>query len=233
MPSETNAALLFDLDGTLVDSLDELDLCINLALSQYHLPHIEKSDVARFIGKGTSIMVQRTLSHLIAESQCDQYFKPVLIAYNDNLSRYAGAKTICLPGVPEALDRLSQHYPLALVTNKPRAVTLPLLKKLGLENYFQVIVAGDDTVHPKPAPDMLWLAANKLHVEASACIMIGDSMNDQQAAMRAGMNACLLNTGYNEGINLHEWAEQFAPNCPIYDNIEQLSQNLLSFGSTL
>ena len=233
MPCETKTALLFDLDGTLVDSLDELDLCINLALRKHSLPHIEKVDVARFIGKGTGVMVQRTLTHLLGKQQSGQYMAAVLQAYNDYLTQYAGTQTRLLPGVLPSLERLSQHYPMALVTNKPRAVTEPLLKRLHLQPFFKSIVAGDDTPHPKPAPDMLWLAANELNAKYDSCVMVGDSMNDQQAACNAGMQACLLNTGYNEGMNLRVWAQEFAPNCPIYDNIEQLTQDLLACGSSL
>jgi phosphoglycolate phosphatase len=88
------------------------------------------------------------------------------------------------------------------VTNKPREFTVPLLERLGMTKAFTVVVAGDDVAHPKPHPALLLAACERLGVLPGEALMIGDSLNDAQAAQAAGMKAVLVETGYNEGESL-------------------------------
>jgi phosphoglycolate phosphatase len=109
---------------------------------------------------------------------------------------------------------------LALVTNKPRINTLRLIQQLDLDRFFSVIVAGDDTPNPKPAPDILMVAMTQLGLAPQECIMIGDSMNDALAAQNANTACVLLETGYNEGIGIAEWAQIHAPKAKVFATLK-------------
>ena len=216
-------ALLFDLDGTLIDSLDDLVSAINLTMVQNQLPPLCREAVSRFIGKGSRILVEKALREILGNLPSTEILDSIHQQYLQNMLETQGHYTRCFEGVHSVLGTLKKGgYLLALATNKPRVNTLRLLEQLELGDFFSVIVAGDDTPNPKPAPDILIQAMQSLGVTPDTSIMIGDSMNDALAAKSAHTACILLETGYNEGINIKDWAKIHAPESLVFANIKDI-----------
>jgi phosphoglycolate phosphatase len=116
-----------------------------------------------------------------------------------------GRHTTIYPGVKEGLDKLkSLGLPLAVVTNKSGRFTLPLLESIGLAPYFRTVVSGDTLARKKPHPDPLLHACAALEIAPGDMLMIGDSLNDTQAARAAGCPVFCVTYGYNEGHDVHD-----------------------------
>ncbi|ESP94829.1 HAD family hydrolase [Pseudoalteromonas luteoviolacea] len=215
--------ILFDLDGTLVNSIQDMHLALNLALSDVAFPVVSQMQVQQWVGNGIDKLVQRGLS-------CDSEINPDLSAtlvkqaterFKSHYQELVGEYAELYPGVELGLYELGS-VPKALVTNKDRVFTLQLLQKLNITKHFDVIVCGDDG-NKKPDPQLLEKACEQLGVSASQAIMIGDSKSDILAAHSADMPVIALNYGYNQGEALSQFnpqylCEQFSDIIPILTN---------------
>ena len=219
-------AILFDLDGTLIDALPDLVEGVNALMRRYELAELSREQVSEFIGKGARHLIERSfaargtiLGAIELDAMVEEYVAVMLT--ND------GAHTRVFDGVSEAIDCLKAHgIRVALVTNKVRAMTERVIERLGCAHWFDTVVCGDDTSCPKPAPDMLWLACRNLGVAASESVMVGDSRNDALAARAAGMEVYLVSTGYNEGEPIDRWAQAEGFSAP-FDSICSVVTELL------
>ncbi|MCI5850186.1 MAG: HAD-IA family hydrolase [Sutterellaceae bacterium] len=202
--------LLFDLDGTLVDSLPDLHYAVCGVLSDWGLPAMSMEEVGRYVGKGVihlAEMVLKARKPEADEATRDRFVK----GYVDALAASGSKRTRAIPGVAEALSLFSgAGLPLAVVTNKAGVLVDAVLQDTGLSGYFsrELCFSADDVEHPKPAPDMLFLAARRMGIDPADCLMFGDSRNDAEAASRAGMPVMLLETGYNEGDPIADWGRK-------------------------
>lgn len=174
--------VVFDLDGTLIDSLPDVTEAANALLADEGLDSIPQSTVAGFVGLGEQVFLDR----LIAASGLDP------VDYERLMERFiihykvATRNTRLFPGVRDALDRLrSDGVPLALCTNKPDAPLRSTLEAGGLVGVFDVVVAGDTLPSRKPDPAPLWYIMEKLSAET--CVYVGDSEVDAETASRAGV----------------------------------------------
>ncbi len=191
------AAVIYDLDGTLVDSAGEIAAALNAALAEQGFPPLPLHVVPSMVGPGLPVPVERALARHGAAS----------IDHDDAVARFerhyaaiVGTEARLFDGVREGLERLrADRIPMAVVTNKPRAFTLKLLERLGIAQFFVAIVAGDDGVRAKPAGDMLVAACRAMRVEPAQALMVGDSDNDVRAARAAGCPVWCVPYGYNEG----------------------------------
>lgn len=201
-------AVLFDLDGTLVDSLPELYDGVRRALLEIGQPVPSQDAVRDMIGRGVSVLAERVRQHLhLTDNDVTQ--ETLLSLFVKYWALSDGRQTTFFPGVLEAMTTLkSQGISVGLVTNKWRELTLEFLAQRGLQTFFDVIIAGDDCPRNKPAPDMLLKAMETLHVLPVETVMVGDSRNDALAARSAGVVAALVETGYNEGVPISEWARE-------------------------
>ncbi len=221
-------ALLFDLDGTLLDSVDDLTVAINNTLASHSLPSISREDVTVFIGKGARVLVERALTKVCPKIPEQTDIEEIYAQYLKEMQRAEGTRTKQLPGVPEALRELKDHgYKMAIVTNKPAAIARRLAAQFNLICYFDTIVGAGDLPAVKPDPIMLIEAAHRMGMSIRDCAMIGDSMNDSLAAKNAGIPAFLLKTGYNEGVGIDLWAQEHAPNDLVFGSMTELSRFLL------
>ncbi len=199
LPSPAKA-VLFDLDGTLVDANPDLAAAVRAMLAELGEPTRSDAEVGRFVGKGIGVLVERALNdgrrpHDAAECAA------ALVVFRRHYAILNGAQSVVYPGVVETLRTLNKRgLPCALVTNKAAEFTLPLLKMLGLAEYFQCVVSGDTLPQSKPAPEPLWHACAQFGVAPEEALMIGDSANDALAARRAGVPVLLLTGGYSEGV---------------------------------
>ncbi|MFO1349234.1 MAG: phosphoglycolate phosphatase [Gammaproteobacteria bacterium] len=195
-------AILFDLDGTLVDSAPDLAVAVNAMLAALGLPARSEADVRRWVGNGAEVLIRRALS-----GSMDGAASAGLVAAAQPLFQAAYGDKLCVhsrvyPGVVESLEALTRlRLPLACVTNKPSAFTLPLLRTLGIADYFQCVIGGDEAPK-KPAPDALLIAARRLGVDIGWTLMVGDSANDVRAARNAGCPVVCVPYGYNHGLDI-------------------------------
>ena len=184
--------LVFDLDGTLVDSQRDLADAVNATRAWMGLEPLPPVTVAQYVGNGAPVLVQRALPDAGKEdwSRGLDYF---LQYYRDHMLD----STVLYPGVREALDQLhAERIPLAVLTNKPIRFTLQMLEGLGIDLHFFRVYGGNSFPEKKPDPAGL----NALVVESGAdrarTIMVGDSAVDVDTARNAGVQACGVRWGF-------------------------------------
>ncbi|GAB2896870.1 phosphoglycolate phosphatase [Uliginosibacterium flavum] len=193
-------AVFFDLDGTLVDSVPDLAEAARRMLAELGEAPRTDAEVASFVGKGIPVLVERLLTvgrGPVPEDRLAQGLASFLKHYDDT----NGLLTTAYPGVLEALPLLlARGLKMGVVTNKAEAFVAPLLEKLGLLAFMDVIVGGDTLAQKKPDPEPLWHACTQVGVAREAALMVGDSGNDALCARRAGLPVLLMTYGYNEGV---------------------------------
>ncbi|WP_322997783.1 phosphoglycolate phosphatase [Castellaniella sp.] len=193
------AGILFDLDGTLVHTIPDLADAANAMRQDMGLVPLPESLIATFVGKGVEQLVIRTLSHDGQAPSVDQVMRG-LARFQDHYRALNGRNSRLFPGVVAGLEAFrSQGARLAVVTNKGSDFTAPLLRHMGLEAYFDVIVCGDTCERKKPDPMPLFHACDLLDIRPAQALFIGDSINDALAAQAAGIRVLALPYGYNEG----------------------------------
>jgi phosphoglycolate phosphatase len=199
------AMVLIDVDGTLVDSVPDLAYCVDEMMKRLDMPVHGEAKVRNWVGNGVERLVRRALiGQLDGEPDEALYERayPVFIElYRDNTS-----KRSCLyPGVKEGLDYLkSEGYQMGSVTNKAAQFTEPLLKDLGVYDYFSIVISGDTLPQKKPDPAPLLHAAKFFNVRPEQALMIGDSISDVKAARAAGFRIVCMTYGYNHGVDIRD-----------------------------
>ena len=193
-------AVLIDLDGTLLDTIHDLAEAANqmrMALGMGTLP-VER--IKSFVGKGIVNLVKRTLTNSQEIDPEPALLERASAEYERQYMAVLTRDVLHFPGVEEGV-RLMQEagFYLACVTNKAERFTLPLLAASGLRPAFDLVVSGDTTVKKKPDPEPLLYAAEKFGVTPQEMVLIGDSVNDFQAARAAGCHVFIVPYGYNEG----------------------------------
>lgn len=200
-------AVLIDLDGTLMDTAPDLAAAANAMRAEFGLDPLPVERIAAFVGKGAEVLVHRALTDDMAGRAAEEDFALGRRAFYAHYHRINGDAAIVFPRVTDAL-RLMRESGLRLgcVTNKPREFTIPLLARVKLDDYFEVVVAGDDVKEKKPHPALLLAACERLGLPPREVLMMGDSVNDALAAQAAGCPVILVETGYNEGDSVHSLA---------------------------
>ena len=220
MKFTNKTVLLFDLDGTLVDSAPDLAMSGNLMLSELKHPTYSEQCFRDWIGNGASVMVQRALSgsKTISPTLNPDLLESALALFLQIYQTNACVKTCLYPGVSDTLNTLkAQGYRLVIVTNKPLTFIDPILDGLGINGLFELIIGGDSLPKRKPDPLPLLHVCQQLNVDVQQCLMIGDSKNDILAAKAADMDSIGLTYGYNYGedISLQQ------PEC-VLSNFEEI-----------
>lgn len=194
------SAVAIDLDGTMLDTIEDLCNAVNHTLAALHLPKLELDLVRTFVGKGISNLVERSLRAALGAEPDKKLVAQAMPVYEANYARVNGDTATIYPGVHEGLEALIRAgLRLACVTNKSARFTAPLLERVGFARYFPVVVCGDTLPQKKPDPMPLTHAARCLGVSPAQMLMIGDSINDAQAARAAGCPVFCVTYGYNEG----------------------------------
>ncbi|MDO9598143.1 MAG: phosphoglycolate phosphatase [Azoarcus sp.] len=191
-------AVLFDLDGTLLDTIGDLAAGANLMLTELGRPPRTLDEVHSFVGKGIPNLVRRCMTENTQATEAE--IEAAIGVFRRHYAEVNGQTTRIYPGVIDTLEAMRElGLQLAVVTNKAEAFTLPLLDRMGLAGYFGAVVSGDTLDVKKPDPMVLHLACTLLGVNATEALMIGDSENDARAARDAGMPVLLVTYGYSEG----------------------------------
>lgn len=198
-------AVLFDLDGTLLDTAPDLAAAANAMLAERGLVPLPLATVRNFIGQGIGPLVWRCLNAAAAAAPEDGPFDGALECFGAHYEHLNGGAARPFPGVVEGLERMRQAgLRLACVTNKAMRFTQPLLEKTDLARFFDTIVTGDEVGRRKPHPEPFLQACRRLGVAPSETVVIGDSTNDAQGARAAGCKVLLVPYGYREGRELRE-----------------------------
>lgn len=206
-------AVLFDLDGTLIDSVPDLAAAVDVMLQSIGKPPAGEVKVNRWVGNGAAALVKRALfdddfgdelhqQSFENEANDAAYLHAYAIfeqAYEQRLTQATGI----YPGVESVLSRLqSANIKMALITNKPRRFTLPLLNALKLDRYFSCVLCGDDLAQKKPHPLPVETALKELKINAVNAVMVGDSISDVKSARLAGVKSVAVTYGYNHGMSI-------------------------------
>ncbi len=192
--------VMFDLDGTLMDSVPDLAAAVDKMLM---LLGREPSGIERvrdWVGNGSRVLVRRALAgQLDHDGVSDELADEALALF---MQAYAGGHelTAVYPGVRECLDWLREReVKLAIITNKPAQFIEPLLEEKGLAGYFDWLVGGDTLPQQKPDPAALFWVMDKAGVAPGESLFVGDSRNDVRAAKAATVRCAALTYGYNHG----------------------------------
>lgn len=196
-------AVMFDLDGTLIDTAPEIAFAVNSMLADMGKSTLSADQIRTYIGEGAQMLIRRAISG--GEPQFDDalferaqalFFKH----YADNV-----ANSRVFPGVVDGLQMLKDKgLRLACVTNKPERFTRPVLKANGLDQFFELVVSGDTLSGKKPDPIQLLHICAEFKVLEAQAMLVGDSMIDIRAAHAAGCYIVTVPYGYNQGRPIDE-----------------------------
>ena len=193
--------VMFDLDGTLVDSAGDIAVALNRALADLGLAQVSETQVRLWVGRGAPRLVHCALEHLGQAAEDGEHLHAHLLErfmarYRENVS----SRSALYPGVAELLAACCQAgVRLACVTNKPFEPARTLLDDLGILAPFDLVLGGDSLPHKKPHPGALLHCLRHFEVRAGEALMVGDSRNDVEAAQAAGVRVVALPWGYNHG----------------------------------
>jgi phosphoglycolate phosphatase len=197
-------AVLFDLDGTLLDTAADIGVALNRALAEHRLPELALGAVRTLIGGGVPALIERVVARLGAQAAAAD--TGALLArftfHYERILQLGPIQTRAYPGAAEGLAQLrALGLELAVVTNKPRQAAVELLTRFGLAREIQAVVGGDSVEHRKPHAQGLLLACAQLRVPPHEALMVGDSLTDVLAARTAGLAVVCVPHGYNEGAD--------------------------------
>jgi phosphoglycolate phosphatase len=188
------SVLVFDLDGTLVDSRRDIAESANELLASLDAPPLDPDEVVRMVGEGARVLVSRVLAAVGAREDLEAAFAQFSAIYDRRLADH----TRPYPGVVEGLERLAGRFTLAVLTNKPQHHTDRLLDALDLRRYF-VQALGGDTVHGrKPDPAGLTSLVTAAGAVPEAALLLGDSWVDAETARRGGTRFCFADYGFGD-----------------------------------
>jgi len=200
--------LIFDFDGTLIDSVPDLADATNAMLTTLGKETYPIETIRNWIGNGSRLLVERALvgkvevlENELTQEEADHAEQIFFEAYK-NLS---GSKTVAYPDVDSGLKKLKEAgYTLALVTNKPIRFVPKILQSFGWQDLFSKVLGGDSLSTKKPDPAPLLHVCDALNVSPEQAVMIGDSRNDILAGQNANMDTIGLSYGYNYGQDIRE-----------------------------
>ena len=198
-------AVLFDMDGTLLDTIDDLTDALNQAVAEFQFPPYDRQQVMRFIGSGSMQLIQRALPGVTD----GEVLRRVLAAFKERYNELQDAKTRPFPGILPMLTALDEAgLKLAIISNKSD----PNVKQLAKDHFgslLHIAVGSRDSVPIKPAPDMPMSAIRLLNVEPERTLYIGDSDVDYHTAQNTGMDCILVRWGYGNPEILDTLSPQF------------------------
>lgn len=210
--------LIFDLDGTLIDSKEDLAHAVNAARCHMGLPPIENERVYSYVGNGAPVLMRRAMGPEATEAEVQTALEFFMAYYKDHMLD----RTTLYPGVREALDSLNAGgMPMSVLTNKPVRFSQLLVEGLGLGGHFFRVYGGNSFEQKKPDPAGVYKLLEEASVAANRAMMVGDSDVDIRTARNAGILACGVTYGFQP-----ETLEAEPPDI-LVDDLRQLTGMLL------
>ena len=198
--------IIFDLDGTLINSIPDLTIAINKTLSHYKLPPLTIEQVTPFIGNGAKKLVHRSLKKKKNKKVSTDFLNEALDFFITCYQTNVGEETYLYGGVFETLKYLDEKgYKLVICTNKPFLFIEPIIDKLEIKSFFKMWIGEASLPQKKPQGTPLLYLAEQMNSSTEKCIMVGDSKNDILAAQNAGMQSIGLTYGYNYNENIADY----------------------------
>ncbi len=195
--------VLIDVDGTLVDSVPDLALCVDEMMKQLDMPVHGEDKVREWVGNGVERLTRRALVGQLDGEPDESLFEKSYPIFLELYAQNTSKRSVLFPGVKEGLAYLkAANYHLGCVTNKAEQFTLPLLKDLGIYDDFSIVVSGDTLEKKKPDPMPLLHVAKHFGVAPSRSLMVGDSVSDVKAARAAEFQIVCMSYGYNHGMDI-------------------------------
>ena len=187
-----NAVVVFDMDGTLIDSVGDIAAAINRMRASYGLSALTRDAVVGMVGSGARVLVAKATADAPGLDQ-DEAFRRYRHEYDTHLVD----STTLYPGVPEGLQSLrSAGFRLAVYTNKPHGSTLHILKQLRAEGLFSAVIGADSGFPLKPAPDALQYILRETDSDPGRSWMVGDNWTDVESGHAAGLRTAFCSWGY-------------------------------------
>lgn len=187
-------AILFDLDGTLIDSVTDLANSVNYTLAKLSLPLHTTAEIKSFVGDGVQKLIKRSLGQNHMEK-----FEAAFAIFMEYYSLHCRDTTVLYPGVAEVLPGLAEHYSLGVLTNKSFKFSVMILQSLGIDSYFREVVGGDSLVTRKPDPAGIFFLAHKWRLDPGKhMVMVGDHATDIEVGKRAGCKTVFIEGGIGE-----------------------------------
>ncbi|MBN0986903.1 phosphoglycolate phosphatase [Amphritea pacifica] len=213
--------VLFDLDGTLLDSVPDLALAIDRMLAALDLSIAGQSRVRHWVGNGAQALVKRALAYSTGveeDAAGSDLFDQAFALFLHHYGLCCAEQSKLYPGVEALLTFLGDNQvSMGLVTNKPIGFTEHLLDEYDLRRFFSIVLGGDSLAEKKPHPMPLLCAMDRLGVAPVQTLMVGDSRSDIRAAQQAGCKVAAVTYGYNHG----EPVSAYQPDI-IIDNLAEL-----------
>jgi len=210
--------LIFDLDGTLVDSKQDLANAVNAARARLGLAPIDDRVIASYVGDGAPTLIRRAIPAGTSEEELARTLEFFLHYYGEHKLDYTRA----YPGVPEALERLSRRgVRMAVLTNKPVRISRAILEGLGLAHYFARVYGGNSFEQKKPHPMGVETLLAELGTPRERAVLVGDSAIDVRTARNAGVRVCGVTYGFQPESLTAE-----APDL-LVDSLDQLADIVL------
>jgi phosphoglycolate phosphatase len=213
--------IVFDLDGTLIDSRRDIAEAANHALERAGLARLPHAEIESYVGDGAPLLLARAARLDVK----DLRLTPMIADFLDYYETHPVDHTRLMPGALEALDALA-GLPLGVCTNKPRRTSVVVLRELGLAERFKALVAGDDLSERKPDPAPVRESARLLGLSAAAVVMVGDGPQDVLSGRAAGARTI----GVRGGIQAFERLAEASPDL-IIDTLAELADALSQLAS--
>jgi len=193
---ERPAAIVFDLDGTLVDSAPDIRCALNTVLAQDGLPALETAAVRLMISGGPTVLVERALDQLGVAAD-PEYVERLTTSFKQIYLEQGNALTTLFPGAVSCLEHLKSHdLSIGLCSNKPEQSCMQLLAELEIEHFFSAIQGSGSGLPMKPHPGALLAVLHQLDTEPAKALYVGDSKTDVDTARAASVSVALINGGY-------------------------------------
>jgi phosphoglycolate phosphatase len=193
---QSPTAIIFDLDGTLVDSVPDIQCALNAVLEQNALPCLEIEAVKLMIGGGPEILIRRALDKLGFVRTPDE-IGHLTMSFQHAYHEQGNTLSALFPGALRCLEQVtSQDIPIGLCSNKPEQLCQQLLADLGIEHLFAAVQGSGSGLPPKPHPAALLATLRRLDATANSALYVGDSATDVETAGRAGVPVALVRGGY-------------------------------------
>ena len=190
----TCKAVLFDMDGTVLDTLDDLADSVNRSLAEFSLPSVETSVVSRNLGNGAAYLIR----HCVPQDTPDKLYEQVLAFYKPWYDAHCRIKTRPYEGIPELMrDLKAQGLRLAIISNKPD----PAVQELAaffFPGLAEIVVGESPSIRRKPSPDTVLAAVSRMGLAVDDCVYVGDSEVDIETARNAGMSCTSVTWGFRD-----------------------------------